>query len=147
MKIMNNEQTIINTVRAEECAADKMREYIERTASTRSAWDRGVKEYAIDMMDDLAENYNIECIDNLESALLNGADNWEEYSAGGCALIYNADIAARLCTPTELTKTNHGKRNPNKKETWIDVQARALYQAFRLVRKAFDCLSYGKPNK
>jgi hypothetical protein len=66
-------------------------------------------------------------------ALLNGADNWNESSWGGCYEIYNSDIAERLCTPSELKKTRQGERRPNSREEWLDVQARALHQAERLI--------------
>ena len=98
----------------------------------RSAWERGVQEYALEM---------IECAevpltkDNAKSILLNGADNWAQYSEGGCALIYDADIAERLCSPSELKRVRGGDRNPNSRETWLDVQARALFQANNFIKK------------
>lgn len=70
--------------------------------------------------------------------LLHGAGDWEEYSRGGCALIYNSDIAERLCAPWELRKTDGGAKRPNAREDWIDVQARALSQAELLIRAGFD---------
>jgi len=65
--------------------------------------------------------------------LLNGAANWREYSYGGCALIYDAEIAELLCAPGEYRKTRQGERAPNARETWLDVQARALGQAANLI--------------
>ena len=44
--------------------------------------------------------------------------------------MYDGDIAAALCTPSELKKTRNGERRPNSREEWLDVQARALHQAF-----------------
>lgn len=85
---------------------------IEQT-KTRSAWDRGVKDYAEELLDKLRE----------------GAE-------GGCALCYDGQIAERLCAPWELRKTDNGRKDPNPRETWIDVQSRALYQASRLVLDA-----------
>ena len=67
--------------------------------------------------------------------LLNGADNWKEYSYGGCSFVYNADICLRLCTPSTIKKTKNGMRNPNGKENWLDVQTRALYQASHIILK------------
>ena len=49
------------------------------------------------------------------------------------SLIYNEDIAERLCTPSELKKTRHGERRPNAREEWLDTQARALFQAYNLI--------------
>lgn len=95
----------------------------------RSAWKKGVILYAIDILDSIDDE------EITEKNLLNGADNWKQYSEGGCALIYDVDICHRLCTPSEIRKTRDGERRPNKQETWIDVQARALYQAARLIMK------------
>jgi len=68
--------------------------------------------------------------------LLNGADNWTQYSEGGCALIYDGDIAERTCSPSALKRTRNGERNPNRNETWLDVQTRALNQACSRILKA-----------
>lgn len=105
----------------------------------RSAWDKGVTVYALEMVEQLAEAAEGGYIDAddllaprmLRKALLNGADDWSAYSWGGCSLIYNSDIAARLCCPSELKRTRNGERRPNSQEEWLDVQARALHQAFR----------------
>lgn len=70
----------------------------------------------------------------LNKAMLNGARDWKEFSKGGFSLIYNEDIAKRLCSPSELKKVENGRRNPNSREDWLDVQARALSQAASLVR-------------
>ena len=93
----------------------------------RSAWKAGVIKYAFDILD------NIDDVEVTEKILLNGAKNWHQYSEGGCALIYDVDICHRLCTPSEIKKTKDGERRPNKQETWMDVQARALYQAAQLI--------------
>ena len=98
-----------------------------------SAWQKGVKLYAAELQDFLQD-------ENLEATkenLLNGASNWTEYSYGGCSLIYDTDIAERLCSPSELKRKRGGKLLPNSHETWLDVQARALHQACSMVlRKA-----------
>ena len=65
--------------------------------------------------------------------LLNGADDWKQYSWGGCSFIYDGQIAENLATPSELKRTDDGRLKPNKNEEWLDTQARALYQAFRLI--------------
>ena len=103
--------------------------------NTRSAWSRGVTEYALELLDKLFEDiqngyFNIEDIDSpkmLQKKLL----NWS-----GCSLVCDFNIAERLCTPSELKKTKNGQRRPNSKEEWLDVQARALSQASRLVQIA-----------
>lgn len=108
----------------------------------RSAWERGVAQYAIDIIDGIEEcaRYEGELPANSKQLLrmaLNGAMDWTQYSEGGCALIYNRQIAERLCTPSELKKTQNGTKDPNPRESWIDVQTRALYQAWRRVSTAY----------
>lgn len=105
----------------------------------RSAWDKAVTLYALDLLDDVQEGAdNMERLPldgaELERWALNGASCWEQYSNGGCSLCYNADIAARVCTPSELKRTDGGMNAPNSRETWLDVQARALYQACNRIR-------------
>ena len=111
---------------------------VRHTRGRLSAWARGVNQYAEEMAEEMAENIRggyINPADDLcnkalrEKALLNGAPNWTEYSWGGCALCYDYAIAKRLCRPSELRKTRDGARKPNRFEEWLDVQARALFQA------------------
>ena len=110
----------------------------------RSAWKRGVIKYAFEMLESLEM-----CIDSgavtkndlkneniVETALLNGASDWYQYSASGCALVYDSDIAYRLCTPTEFTRSDCGRRAPNKYQTWLNVQAGACYEASRIIIEA-----------
>jgi len=113
---------------------DSVIQSIENTRPL-SAWGKGVKNAAIDLIGTL-EGREI-----TEYNLLNGASNWLHYSEGGCALIYNADIAEAYCTPSELKRFYRAGKNlayecqPNSKETWIQLQARALSQACRLILK------------
>ena len=107
----------------------------------RSAWNNGVKEYAIELLDDAASNRECEdfsSIQELKEAILNGASDWMQYSEGGCSLIYNKDIAERLCNPTELKRTKNGMNNPNSRENWIQCQARALFQAWELIKRTYN---------
>lgn len=106
----------------------------------RSAWDKGVSLYALELLDNLEEAVRGGYIqkgtylnDDIDYFLLNGASDWSTFSWGGCSLIYDSDIAERLCTPSELKKTNHGSRRPNSNEEWLDTQARALRQASKRV--------------
>lgn len=110
--------TTINTIR----------EYLE-ARKDRSAWDKGVTVYALELLDEYAENYGEAAAAPCKVDLLNGARDWSQYSWGGSSLIYDSDIAERLCTPSELKKTRNGERRPNSREEWLDVQARALFQA------------------
>lgn len=100
----------------------------------RSAWQRGVIAYAIDLID-CAEDAGTGLS---KSELLNGAQSWSEYSHGGSALIYDGDIAACLCSPSELKRNRNGERAPNARESWLDVQARALSQAARIIKRATE---------
>lgn len=118
---------------------NEIRNAIDNTR-TRSAWSAGVKIYADEILDNIATAEAEHRIDmaiathqDLEDAALCGADDWDAYSWGGCSLIYNGDIAATLCTPSELKRTRNGARRPNSREDWLDVQARALYQACKMV--------------
>lgn len=119
-----------------------LREAVE-AETPRSAWDKGVKVYALELVDELAEAieggyFDMEDIASpklLARQLLNGASDWGQYSWGGCSLIYDEEIAERLCCPSELKKTRNGERRPNAREEWLDVQARALYQASRKIQR------------
>jgi hypothetical protein len=106
----------------------KLVEIITATPA-RSAWRKGVKVYALEMLESAEEGFS-------PVSLLNGAESWRAYSYGGCALIYDADIAERLCAPSEYRRTREGQRAPNAGETWLDVQARALGQAATLIATA-----------
>ena len=101
----------------------------------RSAWGKGVKQYAVELVENLdgLDDDDLESSAMVSKALLNGADDWNQYSWSGCALIYDGDIAERLCNATELKRTHNGQRRPNQSETWLDAQARALFQASRMV--------------
>ena len=100
---------------------------------TRSAWDNGKKAYALELLEEFPEDQEFCASPADKKALLNGADDWNQYSRGGCSLIYDGDIAERLCTPSELKKTRNGERRPNSREEWLDTQARALYQAANMI--------------
>jgi hypothetical protein len=109
-----------------------------------SAWSRGVKAYALDLLDRLEEGIEGNWFNDgdilspnlLKKELLNGAMDWLEYSKGGCSLVYDKDIAERLCTPSELKRKKGGRLQPNSRETWIELQARALAQAARLIMRS-----------
>ena len=107
-----------------------------KKVNCRSYWAKGVKAYAIDMVKGIDPQKEVSGR-FVKSDLLNGASDWNQYSEGGCALIYNKDIAERLCTPSELKKLTRSdgslKDRPNSRENWIQCQARALFQACELV--------------
>lgn len=101
----------------------------------RSAWEKGVKEYALEMIECVENDFPEITRENAKEILLNGASDWSQYSYGGCSLIYDEDIAERLCCPSELKKKKGGELPPNSCEEWLDTQARALFQAFNLICK------------
>lgn len=107
----------------------------------RSAWLRGVKAYAVELVESLGDDADIANEVLLQKELLNGAASWAEYSEGGCALCYDADIAERLCSASDMKRCKGGARQPNSRETWIECQARALCQAAALVRRAYRMAS------
>lgn len=139
---------LVNVEAVEESAeeiVDAVEQKVEQT-KTRSAWERGVKAYAEDLVDELREAVKGGYVDAdelgnrrlFEEAMLNGAADWKQYSEGGCSLCYDGQIAERLCAPWELKKTDNGRKDPNPRERWIDVQSRALFQAAQLIlRVAF----------
>lgn len=97
----------------------------------RSAWSKGVKNYALDIIDNL-EEWNAPIT---EEAALNGAESWKRYTWGGNGLVYNEAIAAALCNPSELKRCKGGRLQPNSQEQWLDVEARALFQAWKLIER------------
>ena len=107
---------------------------IVKVGSKKTAWDRGVVLYALELARNL-EGKDMDGKESLQAILLNGAKDWKEYSYGGCALAMDEAIAKRLCTNGQFVRVRHGRKAPNKEETWMDVQARALVQAASLVEK------------
>ena len=128
---------------------DNIREALE-ARKERSAWGRGVNAYALELVEEIRGREAYEgrtpAPEDIRDWLLNGARNWSEYSWGGSALIYDGDIAERLCTPSELKRTRHGERRPNSREEWLDTQARALYQACNRVFSIYSrlCKEWGR---
>lgn len=128
---------------------------IQEQKPARSKWERAVIEDAEEMISEAIDNLR----DNPEEAprdltaltaeLLNVSVNtlrsWggddghngirslyqcaHESSWGGSHLCYDCDIARHYCTPSELKRTRDGARRPNARDEWLDVQARAIYQA------------------
>lgn len=125
----------------QESTLDKVAAELE-AHKDRSAWGRGVNAYALELVEELRERAayegrNPEPGKECREWMLNGAQDWAQYSWGGSSLIYDGDIAERLCTPSELKKTRHGERRPNSREEWLDTQARALYQACNRVARVY----------
>ena len=125
----------------QESTLDKVAAELE-AQKDRSAWGRGVNAYALELLEELRERAayegrNPEPGKECREWMLNGAQDWAQYSWGGSSLIYDSDIAERLCTPSELKKTRNGERRPNSREEWLDTQARALNQACNRVARLY----------
>ena len=124
-----------NTITAAELLAE-----IAALPRARSYWGRAVAATAAELVNETADGYNTQELpadpEELETLLLNGADNWSHFSSGGCWHCYDEDIARAFCSPSELKKNRGGILPPNSHETWLEVQARALYQAARIVKDA-----------
>ena len=106
---------------------------------TRGAWNNGVKVYALYLLEGVIfeEDDPAYTVTDLKNRLLNGAKNWQHYAAGGGGFVYDYEIASTLCTPAQLKRYTYkegGLKNPNRYETWIDIEARALFQAWLLIR-------------
>lgn len=110
-----------------------------KSQNARSAWDRGVAKYALDIISNLKERDITEVSPNSPRFLkqcLNGAASWQHYSNGGCSLICDYEIVERLATDSEKRRYNSGRlERPNARESWLDCQSRALFQAFRLIQE------------
>ena len=122
---------------------EQLLEAVAAHKAGRSAWSRGVKAYAVEMVEAIDDGADLANEWMLQKALLNGADNWRQYSEGGAALCYNADIAERLCSPSIVKRTKWGMLPPNGLENWLEVQARALWQAHRLIENEWRKIEGG----
>lgn len=141
---MRTQTTTAATVaKAQEMRLDAIRKSID-ARKCRSAWDRGVNLYASELLDKITEEVDLYEEDDGEMPeisqewMMNGAADWRQYSYGGLSLCYNQDIAERLCTPSELKRTRGGLRQPNSRENWLDVQARALHQATCIIMEELE---------
>ena len=118
--------------------ADIKKEIAEWPA--RSAWSKGCREYAVELFTEVVENRHLADSavlgeDITEKELLNGARDWNQYSDGGCSLIYDGDICERLCTENEAKRMRYGERKPTMHDSWLAAQAAALKQAASIVRR------------
>lgn len=105
----------------------------------RSAWDKGVYDYAFDILEPLGDE-----LENVNAdTLMNGTNTWTAYSYGGCALICDDDIAKRMCTPSEFKRYLRAgeKSKYSDSDYWLgDVQTRALFQAMSKIRSAYKSI-------
>lgn len=108
----------------------------------RSAWDKGVREYALELFNEYIsehlkiEDSSVEIGGVTEKELLNGAEDWSHYSYGGCALCYDEEICERLCTESHKKRTHNRAYKPVGYNDWLDMQRSALERAARIVLRA-----------
>ena len=102
---------------------EMMKKILESPAQTK--WEKGVKQYALELATE-AEEKEYLSEEEFGKALLNGAQDWRQYSYGGCSLINDDEIFFRLFTQTTLIKGKVGA---------LDLQAQALKEACNLVMK------------
>lgn len=112
---------------------------------SKSKWTRGVQTAAGELLEKLKETGQTHAPTAEElwerliapDAVPRSAQNRAHafallWSMGGCALICDEDIAERYSTPSEirrLRRADGSLRQPNREETWLELQARALHQA------------------
>lgn len=131
---------------------DDLNDYLdEEQTRQRSCWCKGVFEIAVIIVENIAsaEEYDgrelpATWAETVE-ILLNGAANWRRYVEGGCALIYDGDIASTLLTPSEFKRwrnspTNYVPGHVREEMTMIDLQVRAAHQAVTHIRNAYNDL-------
>ena len=92
----------------------------------RGAWARARQTYALELLADVEGEFT-------PSKLLNGSESWQAFSEGGCALIYDEEIAERVCCPSEFINRRQGRISPNPMENWIQCQTRCLKEAANLI--------------
>lgn len=85
----------------------------EEEKKARGTYQKAICKYAFELVDNIADAYittaeeleHLEKITNLKERALNGAENWSQYSWGGCSLCYNYDILKRLFCPSIVKNT------------------------------------------
>lgn len=131
---------------------EELKEKVRTEATPRSKWEKAVRGYALDMLDNIedttrpADSLNLGELVNhcgytpVKIGMFN-AHAWaaaKETSEGGNFLIYTHDIAENLATPSELkryTRKDGSLRDPNPRETWLDCQTRAVFQALLMIQR------------
>ena len=123
---------------------NELRKLVEEIPNT-SAYKRGVQKYVVELLDNLEEMARIykrlpKDGNELESWLLKGARNWEDYSYRGYSLKSSRQIAERLCTPSEFKRKADGRLAPSRYKTWFDEQTKALNYAYLRIKDKFRLL-------
>lgn len=111
---------------------------VKKNIGRRSQWNRGVCDYAREIVEHTAPIPRGLNRKLLMRHFLSGAADWEESSLGGCYLIYSEDIAERLAPPSYRARY---LRRADGCDVLRD-QARALYQAAQQLSDAYIVLGY-----
>lgn len=117
-----------------------LRTYISDTERKRGQWNKATAYYADLLLDSYIEickwyaDRN-EVIPALSlDIVLSGTSGWRQYSYGGCALVYDGDIAKVVFTPAQFAKWEQGRKVTA--EPLLDIQARALAAGWRVLKSA-----------
>lgn len=108
----------------------------EEQKHARGTYQKAIYQYAFELVDNIADNYittaeeleHLESITNLKERALNGAENWTQYSWGGCSLCYNFDILSRLFCKSIVKKYQYA--DTIRGRHLLDWQASTLSKAF-----------------
>jgi hypothetical protein len=102
-----------------------------------------IKADAIDMLkewfyDNSTETLETSLRGDLEHKLLNGAENWSQYSWGGCALCYNDQIMKHYLTEDtrKALWNRYNQDNDFSFDFLLDMQADCLRVAYLVIRRA-----------
>lgn len=133
----------------------KIEQLIEeiRADKPRGKFAKGVKEYALEMLEREYIDRTVDVSTLTAGALLNhvganpikigmfhGFGVWgycRDVSWGGNFRIYSNEIAETLCTTSTITRKTRKDgtlARPSKSEDWLDLQARALRAALVLIQ-------------
>ena len=121
--------------------SDLLQRLINEQSKARSQWRYAVTDYALEiLMNNTDEEINsVDDVLNYARAPHESLyDVAQMQSHGGCFEIYDDDIALRVCTPSEIkrcTRKDGSFRDmANSRESWLDVQGRAVFQAYSLIQ-------------
>lgn len=111
---------------------------IKVSCKPRSAWDKGVKQWALDLLDGMDNKAEFSSLTSLLLEALSGSLDWKQYCYDDKGIISDYSIVEAFCTPTEKQRyiSRLGAlRAPNADETWMDVQVKAATQAWDLIER------------
>lgn len=116
-----------------ELATKKMRECTRKGSRAVVALESYIEEVAENIK---GTSLSVTDLETARKAMLNGADDWFQYSHGGCSLCYNYDIAELNFTPKMAERAlGHNNREPS---YLLDVQARRLRKAAACIASAIS---------